>query len=194
MTPPPAWLSHPLFNVASFFILGQVAKRLNLEDPDNLFYARAVYVMAQATIIGLSYWLISKVDKKNDTTILRYVEPAKPDWEGNKGTEKLVVTNHKDYDISEIKKTITQTLTGVGIIAFLHLQFKFTQPLVVQSVLAFKTFFLSKEALIHVWGEPTVGVLRRPFKNESPFGGMMGQTYLTDKASIKRAEKAMKNE
>lgn len=85
-------------------------------------------------------------------------------------------------------------MTGVGIIAFLHLQFKFTQPLVVQSVLAFKTFFLAKEALIHVWGEPTVGPLRRPFKNESPFGGMMGQTYLTDKASIKRAEKAMKHE
>lgn len=65
MTPPPAWLSHPLTNVASFFILGQVAKRLNLENPDNLFYARAVYVMVQATIIGLSYWLISKVEKKN---------------------------------------------------------------------------------------------------------------------------------
>jgi Phosphate transport (Pho88) len=114
---------------------------------------------------------------------------------------KLLILNREltplpslDYDISEIKKTITQTLTGVGIIAFLHLQFKFTQPLVVQSVLAFKTFFLSKEALIHVWGEPTVGVLRRPFKNESPFGGMMGQAFLTDKASIKRVEKAMKNE
>jgi hypothetical protein len=65
MTPPPAWLSHPLFNVASFFVLGQLAKRMNLEDPHNLFYARAVYVLAQATIIGLCYWLMAKVDKKN---------------------------------------------------------------------------------------------------------------------------------
>jgi hypothetical protein len=62
---PPAWLSHPLFNVASFLILGQVAKRMNLDDPTNLMYARAVYVLAQATIIGLCYWLISVVDKKN---------------------------------------------------------------------------------------------------------------------------------
>lgn len=99
-----------------------------------------------------------------------------------------------DYDIAEIKKSITQTLTGLGIIGFLHLQFKFTQPLVIQSILVFKTFFLSKQALIHVWGEPAVGDLRRPFKNESPFGGMMGGQPLTDKASIKRAEKALKNQ
>ncbi|CAO3686748.1 unnamed protein product [Umbelopsis vinacea] len=191
---PPAWLSHPLFNVASFLILGQVAKRMNLDDPTNLMYARAVYVMVQAIIMGLCYWLMSEVQKKNDTTVIRYVQPATTDWEGNKGKETLVVTNNKDYDISEIKKTITQTLTGIGIIGFLHLQFKFTQPLVVQSVLAFKTFFLSKEALLHIWGEPAVGPLRRPFKNDSPFGGMTGGQPLTDKASIKRAERAMKNE
>jgi hypothetical protein len=100
----------------------------------------------------------------------------------------------QDYDIAEIKKTVTQTLTGVGIITFLHLQFKFTQPLVVQSILAFKTFFLSKEALLHVWGEPAVAELRRPFKNDSPFGAMTGGQPLTDKASIKRVERAMKNE
>lgn len=62
---PPAWLSHPLFNVASFLILGQVAKRMNLDDPTNLMYARAVYVMVQAIIMGLCYWLMSEVQKKN---------------------------------------------------------------------------------------------------------------------------------
>ncbi|CAM0136970.1 phosphate transporter (Pho88) [Umbelopsis sp. WA50703] len=191
---PPAWLNHPLFNVASFLILGQLAKRLNLDNPDNLFYARATYVFAQATVIGLAYWLMSVVDKKNDTTTLRYVKPAAQEWDGTKGQEELVNTTNKDYDIAEIKKSITQTLTGLGIIGFLHLQFKFTQPLVIQSILVFKTFFLSKEALLHVWGEPAVGDLRRPFKNDSPFGGMMGGQPLTDKASIKRAEKALKNQ
>jgi TRAP-type C4-dicarboxylate transport system permease small subunit len=62
---PPAWLSHPLFNVASFLILGQVAKRMNLDEPTNLMYARAVYVMVQAIIMGLCYWLMSEVQKKN---------------------------------------------------------------------------------------------------------------------------------
>jgi hypothetical protein len=62
---PPAWLSHPLSNVASFLILGQVAKRMNLDEPTNLMYARAVYVMVQAIIMGLCYWLMSEVQKKN---------------------------------------------------------------------------------------------------------------------------------
>lgn len=65
---PPTWLNHPLFNVASFLILGQLAKRLNLENPDNLFYARATYLCAQATVIGLAYWLMSIVDKKNGSS------------------------------------------------------------------------------------------------------------------------------
>lgn len=30
-----------------------------------------------------------------DTTVIRYVQPATTDWEGNKGKETLVVTNNK---------------------------------------------------------------------------------------------------
>lgn len=81
-------------------------------------------------------------------------------------------------------------------VAFMHLQFKFVQPLLIQSILGFKTFLTTKEARIHIWGEPTAnGPLRRPFRVEAPFGLVPeSQQPKTDKASIKRAEKALKAE
>lgn len=81
-------------------------------------------------------------------------------------------------------------------IAFLHMQFKYVQPLIIQAIMGFKTFFTTKEARIHIWGESTTsGPLKRPFRVESPFGmSQESQQPKVDKASIKRAEKAMKAE
>lgn len=80
-------------------------------------------------------------------------------------------------------------------IAFLHLQFKFIQPLLVQSILGFKAFLTTKEARLHIWGQPATGDLRRPFRIEAPFGLVNEKKQpRTDKGSIKKAEKALKAE
>jgi hypothetical protein len=99
-----------------------------------------------------------------------------------------------DYDVEEVKKQMKQSFTGVAVVAFLHLKFGYVQPLVMQSILGFKTFFTTKEARIHFFnGRTTTGELRRPFRVDSPFN-MMGNKNQpkTDKGSIKRAEKALK--
>jgi len=191
MPAPPAFLSSPIFN--GIFILGivQLSKGFNLEDPTNLLYARIAYASAQIVLIALTYWLIAMVRKQNDKTLMRYVEPPKM---GQGGEGELVSTTHAEYDVTELKKTITSTLTGVAMIALLHFQFKFTQPLIIQSVLPLKTFLLSKEALIHIWGEKAEGDLKRPFKVQNPFGfGNESSQPKTDKQAIKKAEKAAKD-
>ncbi|KAI8887639.1 inorganic phosphate transporter [Backusella circina FSU 941] len=187
-------LNHPLFNMGFFLVARQLTKFFDLESPQYLTFLRGLYLSSQLAIILLSFYLISIIRKKNDTTILRYVEPGSQQWDGTESTDKLVNTNNMDYDVEEVKKQMKQSFTGVAIVAFLHLKFGYVQPLVMQSILGFKTFFTTKEARIHFFnGRTTTGELRRPFRVESPFN-MMGEKRQpkTDKGSIKRAEKALK--
>jgi hypothetical protein len=80
-------------------------------------------------------------------------------------------------------------------ITVLHFKMGYVQPLLMQSVLGFKTFFLTKEARIHLFGSPTNGELRRPFRLEAPFGMVNEKKQpKTDKGSIKKAERAKKAE
>ncbi len=55
---------------------------------------------------------------------------------------------------------------------FLHLYLKYTQPLFVQAIMAFKSLYEAKMVKIHVLGQKAEGDLKRPFKNgPGLFGG-----------------------
>ena len=58
-------VNHPLFNFAFFMGIRQVTKRLPLEDPTYLWSLRILYVVCQFIAVGMNYWLIWKVNKKN---------------------------------------------------------------------------------------------------------------------------------
>ncbi|KAI9032656.1 inorganic phosphate transporter Pho88 [Phycomyces nitens] len=185
--------NHQLFNVGAFFLIRQIIKTFNWDNPEYVPLIRAIYLVTQVSIIGIGYWLIALVRKKNDHTILRYVEASNSGWDGTGGEDQLVNTTNLDYDIAEIKKNIKQTFTGIAIVAFLHLQFHYIQPIVVQSLLGFKSFLMTKEARIHFWGEKPVGELRRPFRIDSPLGIFPEKRQpRVDQGSIKKAEKALK--
>ena len=89
--------------------------------------------------------------------------------------------------------------------AFLHLYLKYTQPLFVQAIMAFKSLYEAKTVKIHVLGQKAEGDLKRPFKSGA---GLFGGVHLpftsrapidrivaasadpqTDKAAIEEAEK-----
>lgn len=59
-------------------------------------------------------------------------------------------------------------------ISAMHWYFKFTQPLVLQSVPPIKNLLTNKVALIHLWGDAAEGQLQRPFKAKNPFAAMLG--------------------
>ncbi|CAO3633077.1 unnamed protein product [Cunninghamella blakesleeana] len=190
-------INHPLFNVGFFFFIRQLTKYIPLEDSNYLNGIRALYYGSQLTILLLNFYLYTLIGKKNDQTVLKYVEPAKPNWDGTTSTDTLIVTTFAQYDKDEVVKSLKQSFIGLGMVSFLHFKFGYVQPLIIQAILGFKTFLMTKEARIHFFNQSTSsGDLKRPFKVESPFGmnNALNPQPKTDKASIKKAEKALKAE
>ncbi|KAI8333303.1 inorganic phosphate transporter Pho88 [Chlamydoabsidia padenii] len=127
-------------------------------------------------------------------TVLRHVEPAKPTWDGTTSKDSLIVTSFAEYDKNEVWKGLKQSGIGLAMVTFLHFKFGYVQPLIIQAILGFKIFFTTKEARIHLFNQSnSSGDLKRPFRVESPFGmNSLNPQPKTDKASIKKAESAIK--
>jgi len=188
-------LNNQLFNMA--FVMGsmQLVKNWDLTSPDVIFKLRVTYVACQALVLATCYGLIALIKSRNDITPLRYVEPRKPSIMDPNPVDPndaglLIETTNKDYDIAEIKKVINSTLVAMGILGVMHLQFKFVQPLFIQSILPIKNTIAHKVVQIHLWGLKAEGDLKRPFKVDSPFGLGGDNGPKTDKTSLKKAEKA----
>jgi hypothetical protein len=95
----------------------------------------------------------------------------------------------------------------MAMMGFLHLYLKYSQPLFVQGIMAFKSLYEAKTVKIHVLGQAADGDLKRPFKAAGGlFGGACYLSCLTfiislpnlylaaaepqmDKAAIEEAEK-----
>ena len=82
---------------------------------------------------------------------------------------------------------------GVGMMAVMHLYFKYTNPLLIQSIIPLKGAFEGNEVKIHLFGTPAIGDLKRPFKAAAGLlsslqGGAAAPTQ--DKKTIEAAEKA----
>lgn len=165
----------------------QIARKINFDDPNILFYVRTLYITSNI-IIAIAYFIqYSKIQRKNDLTTLKYVEPAAP--MSGKTVPELITTTVKEYDMLELQKAAKSALMGVGMMAVMHVYFKFTQPLLVQSILPVKNAFETKLAAIHVFGKPASGDYKRPFKAAPGLFGAAAEPA-TDKKSIEAAEKA----
>lgn len=105
---------------------------------------------------------------------------------------KLVTTTVHKYDLDQVKALFKNQAMGILMMAVMHLYFKYTNPLLIQSILPLKSAFEANEVKIHVFGTPAIGDLKRPFKAAqgimSALGGAAAQSQ--DKKSIEAAEKA----
>jgi len=122
-----------------------------------------------------------------DLTVLKYVEPSPM---GSGEDPKLVTTTIQEYDSSQLKSLFKSQLMGVGMMGVMHLYFKYTNPLLIQSIIPLKGAFEGNLIKIHLFGQPAAGDLKRPWKAT---GGMMGMgqgEVKSDKASIEAAEKS----
>jgi len=124
-------------------------------------------------------------------TVLKYVEPAPM---GSTEAPKAVTTTVHSYDIQQLRGLWKAQLMGVGMMAVMHLYFKYTNPLLIQSIIPLKGAFEGNLVKVHVFGQPAVGDLKRPWKAAAGMMGMMqgqGQGEIkTDKKSIEAAERA----
>ncbi len=109
---------------------------------------------------------------------------------GSAEDPKLVTTTIQEYDTSQLKSLFKSQLMGVGMMGVMHLYFKYTNPLLIQSIIPLKGAFEGNLIKVHLFGTPATGDLKRPWKAA---GGMMGigaGEVKSDKASIEAAEKS----
>lgn len=161
----------------------QIANRVPFDNPDVLFGVRSMYLASNVLIASLYLYVQSQIKQQRDHKTLKYVEPAPI------GTEepKPITTTVMDYDLSQLRALFKAQFTGLALMALMHLYFKYTNPLLIQSILPLKSALEAKLVKIHVFGQPATGDLERPFKTpQSPFN--TGQEVKTDKASVKKAE------
>lgn len=97
-----------------------------------------------------------------------------------------------EYDQQQLTAAYKQQLMGMGMMGFMHLYMKYTNPLVIQSIIPLKGVFEGNIAKVHLFGKPAVGELKRPWKAAGGFMGMGAGEVKTDKASIEAAERAGK--
>ena len=184
----------------------QVSKKIPFDDPQVLLGCRILYVVSNVIIVGLYLYIQQKINSKKglddatpmlccnkltlpftDLTTLKYVEPAAM---GSGEEPKLVTTTVQEYDTTEVKAAFKSQLMGVGMMGFMHLYLKYTNPLLIQSIIPVKGAFESNLVKIYILGQPASGDLKRPWKASGGFPGMGQGEIKSDKASIEAAEKS----
>ncbi|KAJ4366856.1 phosphate transporter (Pho88) [Neocucurbitaria cava] len=171
-------------------ILGfmQISKKIPFDDPNVLNGVRALYVVSNLIIAGIYLYVQSQINKKNDMTVVKYVEPAPM---GSGEEPKFVATTVKAYDLQKLREAFKAQLMGVGMMGVMHIYFKYTNPLLIQSIIPLKGAFEGNLVKIHLLGQSATGDLQRPWKaSGGMMGAMSGGEIKTDKKSIEAAERA----
>ncbi|KAH9972391.1 inorganic phosphate transporter [Russula compacta] len=182
-------MNGPMQNLAISLGVMQLARKVPFDDPQILDYVRIGYVTSQAFALVVYYYTSSKIKAKNDQTMLKYVEPPNPMAQD---PGKLVTTTVRDYDLAETSKLVKGVFTSIAMMGFLHIYLKYSQPLFVQAIMAFKSLYEAKIVKIHVLGQKADGDLKRPFKTGPGLFGASADPQ-TDKAAIEEAEKRLGN-
>jgi len=103
---------------------------------------------------------------------------------------KLVTTTINEYDNTQLMALYKSQLMGVAMMAFMHIYLKYTNPLLIQSIIPLKGAFEGNLIKVHLLGQAAVGELKRPWKAAGGFAGMGQSDIKSDKASVEAAEKS----
>lgn len=148
-------------------LIVQVIKKFDLTDPEIIFRVRVLYAVSQSILFLCLYWCYTKIQSKNEKSLIKVTEQPKPFSTETPATFEQTI---RDYDMSELKKLFQSSAISLALIGFLHYKFLYVQPLILQSILPLKNLFLNQIVKIHLRGKAPVGDLARPFKPEpSPF-------------------------
>lgn len=183
-------LSPQITNLVIILGMMQVSKRIPFDDPQTLLLVRAGYVLSNLIIIGIYAYVHFVINKKKDMTTLKYVEQPQM---GSAEEPKLITTTVHKYDVDQMKALYKAQLMGIAMMGVMHLYFKYTNPLLIQSIIPLKSAFENNEVKIHLFGQPAIGDLKRPFKAAAGLmsnltGGAAAPSQ--DKKTIEAAEKA----
>ncbi|KAI1488927.1 inorganic phosphate transporter [Biscogniauxia mediterranea] len=183
-----AGLSPQITNLVIILGMTQVSKRIPFDDPNVLNGVRAMYIISNLIIAGIYLYVQIQINKKKDMTTLKYVEPAPM---GSSEEGKLVTTTVHAYDSQQIKNSFRSQLMGIAMMGVMHLYMKYTNPLLIQSIIPLKGAFESNLVKIHLFGKPASGDLKRPFKQPAGLmSGLQSGPAQSDKKAVEAAERA----
>ncbi|KAI1636228.1 phosphate transport-domain-containing protein [Biscogniauxia mediterranea] len=183
-----AGLSPQITNLVIILGMTQVSKRIPFDDPNVLNGVRAMYIISNLIIAGIYLYVQLQINKKKDMTTLKYVEPAPM---GSSEEGKLVTTTVHAYDSQQIKNSFRSQLMGIAMMGVMHLYMKYTNPLLIQSIIPLKGAFESNLVKIHLFGKPASGDLKRPFKQPAGLmSGLQSGPAQSDKKAVEAAERA----
>ncbi|KAI2622621.1 putative phosphate transporter [Xylaria nigripes] len=183
-----AGLSPQITNLIIILGMMQVSKKVPFEDPTVLNGVRALYIASNVIIAAIYGYVLLQINKKKDLTTLKYVEPAPM---GSSEEGKLVTTTVQAYDSQQIKASFRSQLTGLAMMCFMHLYMRYTNPLLIQSILPLKSAFESNLVKIHLFGQPASGDLKRPFKQAAGFmSALQSGAAQSDKKTVEAAERS----
>jgi len=166
----------------------QLSKKIPFDEPYVLNIVRACYILSNVIIFGIYLYLKLQIDKKKDMTVIKYVEPPQM---GSSEEPKSVTTTIQAYDKQQWRSLIRAQLMGIGMMGVMHLYFKYTNPLLIQSIIPLKGVFEANLVKVHLLGKPATGDLKRPWKASAGlFGGLPGGEIKTDKKSVEAAERS----
>lgn len=165
-------LNNPLLTMAVFIGSAQLIRRfIDLSKPENILYARIAYIASQLLMVGALLLLRYYIRASEDGPRVSVEHPANP-LTGEPARKQAMTT--REYDLSEVGKQLQSTVIGFGFMLLLHKWFGLVQPLVVQSVMPWKSLLTSPLIRIRLFGQHASGSLARPFKvAEGPLAQLM---------------------
>ncbi|KAI0909364.1 putative phosphate transporter [Ustulina deusta] len=183
-----AVLSPQIVNLVIIFGMMQVSKKIPFDDPTVLNGVRALYIGSNVLIAAIYGYVLLQINKKKDLTTLKYVEPAPM---GSSEEGKLVTTTVQAYDAQQVKASFRSQFMGIAMMGFMHIYMKYTNPLLIQSIIPFKSAIEANLVQIHLFGKPASGDLKRPFKQPAGFmSGLQSGATQSDKKAVEAAERA----
>ncbi|EPY54244.1 pho88 family protein [Schizosaccharomyces cryophilus OY26] len=164
--------------------LMSLTKVIDFSKPYLLLPLRISYAVVTLIQVGLFFYTKTIIQKKNDLTVLKYVEPASPI--SGREHAKFVATTIREYDLNKLLASFKQMLITICTTMFMHLYMGYAPPLLFQLVSAIRGFLDENEMKIHLLNKPATDDLKRPFKS----GGLLASygQVLTDKRSVEEAE------
>ena len=194
-------LNNPMLTMVIVLLSSQALKRFfDLADPKTVSILRYTYVASQLLMLGTLYLLRLKVSKSTDPSNKNKLTVSHPPgpFAANEPprTETMTVL---EYDLKELDQQLKSTLMGMAFMLLLHKYLGLVQPMIMQSILPWKTFLTSAVVRLRVYGQHPVESLERPFKTpSSPFadllkgstqdGGSAGGKAKEEDDAIRRAQ------
>jgi len=154
-----------------------IIRSVDTTSPDVLFYARVLFAVGCTLSLLTSFFIYIFIRIRNDMRIFQLKEsdlkPQSPFGVAQDTKDKTIEMEVREYDTIKLKAAVKTSLTSLVISSFIHYQWGFVPPLIIQSVLNIATIMETEIFQIYILNqnEKANKALIRPFKpaSSNPF-------------------------